>query len=153
MFFLGESLWDLSTGLWIWDKMIHLCRKSLLGLGLWETNIIYPCFCCVSTLFEKKSFCILILSLNLAHILSVWAKFTFPCAASAGFPSWKNLLSIFFLSCVFPFRVGMSLLLLPAEYFIWIFYICIFFIFMISCGGALLSSWFLSDSRDQLLRG
>lgn len=34
--------------------MVHLCRKSLPGLGLWETNIIHPCSCCISTLFEKK---------------------------------------------------------------------------------------------------
>lgn len=36
--------------------MVHLCRKSLPGLGLWETNIIHPCSCCISTLFEKNIF-------------------------------------------------------------------------------------------------
>lgn len=124
------NLQDLPAGVQIWDKMTHLCKKSLSGVDLRETNTNSSCLCYMSTLFENITFCI--------HS-SPPESYLYPqCLCTVQIPlqcvCWFSFLKEpvkHFLMLRFPFIVGMSTFLLPTAYFL------TYFFFIITYSGAL----------------
>jgi len=124
------NLQDLPAGVQIWDKTTHLCKKSLSGVDLRETNTNSSCLCYMSTLFENITFCI--------HS-SPPESYLYPqCLCTVQIPlqcvCWFSFLKEpvkHFLMLRFPFIVGMSTFLLPTAYFL------TYFFFIITYSGAL----------------